>query len=729
MEIAVIGLGSWGLSFLERIVTGSRSQWAPVSVHVVEPGTPGSGVYAVDQPDYLILNTPCGQISLYPWQDEGPSPAYAVGLFEWVTVAGYRWVGDTCRVGTGGRAIGPDDYIPRRLMGEYLQWFYATLVASAPPKVLITHHHTEAVNVVAQSSGHERVLLADGGQFDVDHVILTSGHTGNVEPPSDPALISRPYPVERYIDAIAHGDTVGVEGMGLVATDVVMALTVGRGGSFTEHGDRLRYVRSGSEPALRSFSRSGFPYTAKAVATVDESDEYQAANLHAPGGGARSRRSGHRPSEAPSRLSHRHPSPHPRRDAGQVLLAVGLPPNGRGAGEEVRKRLGGAWSDGTYGAVVRALSASYGEFDPSWHFFGPHVDYVSAKDYEAQIYSIVEADLVEALRGGTGPVKSAYEVLRHVRDLMRSVIEFKGLSLESYIDFRDNIKTRVNRLVAGPPALRSKQLLALIDAEVVTVPLGPLPVISPGLERGFVLSARSFEQPYSEPVDWLIHGHLENPTISRSSSSLLRQLWRERQAEPVELRRHRGRQRRVGPVLPSDRLSRAPGPEDLGLRLAHRGRALLHPLRPVAEEPAAGLPRRPAMCRGDFELRTSRRTPVRRRLHRSLVDDGDFLVEEPLDLEYLLVAVGNAGDLEDELARPLPPVDGLTGAFVDIDELDSRQARYEVEACDARHRTGGHRRLVEKRHPMREQGTGSPRTIRSPRAMRIESRMMDSPLA
>jgi len=60
MEIAIIGLGSWGLSFLERIVTGSRSQWGPVRVHIVEPGMPGSGVYAVDQPDYLILNTPCG---------------------------------------------------------------------------------------------------------------------------------------------------------------------------------------------------------------------------------------------------------------------------------------------------------------------------------------------------------------------------------------------------------------------------------------------------------------------------------------------------------------------------------------------------------------------------------------------------------------------------------------------------------------------------------------------
>ena len=102
MEIAIIGLGSWGLSFLERIVTGSRSQWGPVRVHVVEPGTPGSGVYAVDQPDYLILNTPCGQVSLYPWQDEGPSPKYAVGLVR---------VGHRRRLPLGGRHL-PDRPLP-----------------------------------------------------------------------------------------------------------------------------------------------------------------------------------------------------------------------------------------------------------------------------------------------------------------------------------------------------------------------------------------------------------------------------------------------------------------------------------------------------------------------------------------------------------------------------------------------------------------------------------------
>ncbi len=188
------------------------------------------------------------------------------------------------------------------------------------------------------------------------------------------------------------------------------------------------------------------------------------------------------------------------------------------------RALGRAWRDGSYETAVNGLAGRYGEFDPWVHFFGPRNEYVSSKDYESQVYSMVEADLCESLRGGSAPVKSAYEVLRHLRDLTRAVIEFRGLTLGSYVDFRDNIKTRINRIVAGPPALRSKQLLALIDADVVTMPFGP----SPSVERagaGYLLGSTHLEHPHSEQVDYLIHGHLENPTVSRSTSQLLTSLW------------------------------------------------------------------------------------------------------------------------------------------------------------------------------------------------------------
>ena len=91
---------------------------------------------------------------------------------------------------------------------------------------------------------------------------------------------------------------------------------------------------------------------------------------------------------------------------------------------------------------------------------------------------MVETDLDEALAVGGSPVKAAQEVLRILRDQLRSVIEFGGLSLESYIDFQSNVRGRINRLEAGPPPLRSQQLLALLDAGVVRVPLRPDPEVT-----------------------------------------------------------------------------------------------------------------------------------------------------------------------------------------------------------------------------------------------------------
>src|SRR5580692_6852835 len=86
MEAAIVGLGPWGLCALERMVSGARLQhWpgGPARIHVIEPGAPGSGVYSLTQPDYLLLNNPCGQLSMYVDPMEGDAPRYGLGLFAW----------------------------------------------------------------------------------------------------------------------------------------------------------------------------------------------------------------------------------------------------------------------------------------------------------------------------------------------------------------------------------------------------------------------------------------------------------------------------------------------------------------------------------------------------------------------------------------------------------------------------------------------------------------------
>ncbi len=108
-DFAIVGLGSWGLCVLERTVHRARQLDSSIRVHVVEPGQLGGGVYSVAQPDYLILNNPCGQLSLYAAPDQEEDPAYAVGLYEWAVDQDYRRVDNEYRIGAGGDAILPTD--------------------------------------------------------------------------------------------------------------------------------------------------------------------------------------------------------------------------------------------------------------------------------------------------------------------------------------------------------------------------------------------------------------------------------------------------------------------------------------------------------------------------------------------------------------------------------------------------------------------------------------------
>jgi hypothetical protein len=520
-DVAIIGLGSWGLCALERIVTNARARtgFGVSQVHVIEPGPPGSGVYTRRQPDYLVLNNPCGQLSLYPMPSEGGAPPYGLGLYEWASAAGYRWVGDRCEVTAAGRAITPHDFLPRRLMGEYLEWFYEALLRAAPDDLDIAHHPVAAIDIRRTAAGRERVTLAGGDTIEVDQVILTSGHTSNADGLGGPLMLD-PYPVDRYVAGIRAGSNVGVAGMGLVGTDVVTALSVGRGGSFVADGTRLRYRPSGHEPIIHVFSRSGLPYCAKAAAGVDDTGAYQPAICTTEL--LRGLRAGGRPLDMRSDiLPLIYAEMQTRFFSQHAFLADG--PGARGA---VRAEAVAGWATGTFDGRMAQLSARFGEFDPATHFFGPNLsEFTCAKDYESAVYDLVAADTDESLvEGGASPVKHAYEVLRILRDDMRSVVEFGGLSLPSYLDFQRNIRNRVHRLVAGPPVLRSQQLLALMDAGIVRMPFGPRPLLTTD-QDGIELSSRTLARPYFETMDYLVRAHVDDPTVFRSASPLLTNLY------------------------------------------------------------------------------------------------------------------------------------------------------------------------------------------------------------
>ena len=310
---------------------------------------------------------------------------------------------------------------------------------------------------MARVDGSEEVRLADGDTVIVDHVIMTSGHTANQQASRNGSRRARaePLSVSNYVDQLPTDSTVRVSRDGPGGLDVAIALTVGRGGQFVENGDGLRYRPSGREPAIHMFSRSGLPFTAKSVTGVDRTDVYKPIICTPQAFDALSGRSnGHRRlvdvrTELLPLLFARdvRPATTPRwhssgaRSRTPARSASGCAPPGRRSASTGRSlrwgplrqvRCRGASSSATSRAIDRS------------------------EDYEQFVYERFADDLREAeVPDGASPVKSAAEVFRIFRDPMRTVVEQGGLSLDSYLDFNADIRSRIHRLVAGPPALRT----------------------------------------------------------------------------------------------------------------------------------------------------------------------------------------------------------------------------------------------------------------------------------
>jgi uncharacterized NAD(P)/FAD-binding protein YdhS len=315
--------------------------------------------------------------------------------------------------------------------------------------------------------------------------------------------------------------------MGLVSIDVVIALTRGRGGEFVGE-DRLKYVSSGHEPVITMFSRTGEPYRAKSLGTEDPTGEYIPA-ICTPEALA----------DARTRRLEQTGSPQldMRADVMPLILAEmelryfeqsARRRRGDDAARAVKAELTAAWVGGSFAAAREAFGVSYGSFDAATCFFDEDVvESISSKDYEEHVYSAIADDLAEArVRAGRSPLKAAQEVLRVLRDTMRDAVEFKGLTFASYLDFQASLRPKITRNITGPPAFRSQQLLALMDAGILRVPFGPAPTVQPEAFGGYRITSTRLIEPFAEHVDVLIRGHLDDPTCDRSGSLLLQNLHR-----------------------------------------------------------------------------------------------------------------------------------------------------------------------------------------------------------
>ncbi|MER6841523.1 FAD/NAD(P)-binding protein [Streptomyces platensis] len=524
LSVAIVGAGSRGLGVFERLVAHCLAQPAPLTVHLIDPQPLGAGFHLPGQPDHLLLNTVCAQLSAFADDRmvDGPVPLPGPSLHAWCRDRDLRLADDGYTVRAGeGQEIQPNDFLPRRLLSEYLTWAAAEITAAAPGSLTLRDHRTTAVDIQPGASGTETVVLADGTRIDADAVFVTVGHHSlhaPAEPAPDPRLVTRPYPLPEALDSIGPGERVAVLGMGLTAMDVLATLTLGRGGTHTTSARGMRYLPSGREPLIVLTNRSGMPSRSRPRLHPGRMRFAPLALTTEHLGALRERRPDRRIDftaevlplvEAEMELAYY-----------RVLLGRAMG-DATDAGLEMARRCARAGHETLrdelrtrFGStpVPGLLSANLA--DRRWTGYAAYRDWFTAE---------VAADLAEARDGlGVSPLKEALEVLRDHRDVLRAVIDPPGVDDTSLATFFGEFAATVNRQVIGPQLDRSAELLSLIDAGIVRLGPGPQPkIVAPAGQGPWRLESTCLAEPSRMEVDHVVQAHVAEPSADRTPGTLL----------------------------------------------------------------------------------------------------------------------------------------------------------------------------------------------------------------
>ncbi|MGV0398154.1 FAD/NAD(P)-binding protein [Corynebacterium suicordis] len=221
VRLGIIGGGPRALWAVEELAKAHAE--VEIDVWEPEPHCGAGRVYRLDQPDYWLMNL------------RGSGISTAMGNFA------------ECHPESG-------HFPPRAEVGGFLQASWEWLLGRLPETMKVRHVQ-ERVQDVRLVSGRWQVTGDSGetgdSQETYDEVLVTAGHAQ-----AWPGALSGPRVIDD-LSQIPAGAHVGVRGTALTFIDVMLELTVGRGGAVQRGGDIPEYLPSGAEPVLHPVNRSG----------------------------------------------------------------------------------------------------------------------------------------------------------------------------------------------------------------------------------------------------------------------------------------------------------------------------------------------------------------------------------------------------------------------------------------------------------------------------------------
>ncbi len=517
IEIAIVGAGPWGLAVLDRLVTcAQRLPGLKFELTLVDPAPPGPGVHAPDQPPWRLLNTPTGQVDSFSASHFGEPPLRgALSFMNWLHAVRQR-------------PADPMGYRPRADFGAYLRHVFAVLRDNAPKNMTLMVRADEVRQLELAANGRVQLQLAAGDAFEVHHAFVCTGHgarrAGEGGTMARTPAPADPYPLSDWEPAVQPGETVGIAGLGLVAVDLVAALTEGRGGRFEPAGEEggLRYRPSGQEPVMQVFSRTGLPFGCRPLAEVGTAHEplYCTEALLAERRLARGRLGLQLEEDLVLALSAEMRAVH-------CLATVGQE-EGAAAAQACRHELKRMAPQAVRAYCEHRLPPGHEGFDAEGLLMPQARRHASFQSFGAAFQARLAEDVRQACEPeGASPSKRAIELLRQLRPFIRKAVEGELMTAEVRRRFFDELAPRIAQQVAGPPARRGAQWLALMRCGLLRVDLGPAPRITRDAARGlWRAQSTAFDTGYAACLDHLVRGHAGEPALQRDGPGLLSALYR-----------------------------------------------------------------------------------------------------------------------------------------------------------------------------------------------------------
>ena len=511
----------------------------PLRLAIIDALEVGSGAtWLTTQPAAYLNNTTASATTLHPDESTPMSGPAAPGpdLVDWmqqVADAGTHPAGDW--VVEEARALRAQDFTSRRLQGVYYRDQLAAAIAAGGFEVderVATVVGLESVEVEPFSGdGLTAAVLADGTRLAAPTVVLAQGMVQS-RPDDEVTQLTRfaqdqglryvppGMPAERDFTGLPAGQTVLVRGLGANFFDVIGGLIDEWGGEFEPVADdphgRLRYVPSGREPHLVVGSRRGMPYRSKPIPYLPQRDftpRWATPDWFAD---LQTRTSLDFGVQVWPTIA--------KEIAHQYLEALSDWAPDAVTGTDWLQQLEAAT---TADDVERVLADTV--TDPRWSWLiadlrrptrGRSITPQQWREFVDRLVEDELASMSEPARHPRAAVNRVMSVLRGSAHRLGAVGAVSGESLVR--DLQGWFDADGLFLASGPPAVRVRRVLALIDAGVIDL-LGPETVVDTDPQAG-VFRAQSLVTGRSVEASVLVETRMSKGKVPHTDDPLLQSL-------------------------------------------------------------------------------------------------------------------------------------------------------------------------------------------------------------